>query len=151
MNDGEGLSGQLDGASDGGQIVGQQRDLPRLKRDLGSRSHRKSDIGLSEGRGVVDAISHHADACAGFAGGLYRGELVLGREACANLRQPGFMAYRLRDVERISGEHRQSQSETFERGHRCAGGVAERVGYFNLTEDQIAVCDKYDPRAVFDW
>ena len=66
---------------DGGEVVVQQDHVGRFLGDVGAGdAHGHADVGLAQGRSVVDAVAGHGHDVPLLLQGLHDGELLLRRD-----------------------------------------------------------------------
>ena len=82
-----------------------------LAGDVGAGAHGNAGVGLGEGRGVVDAVTHHGDDLAGGLPGADAGELVSGQETTGKVGNADGFSDLAHGVGAIATEQRRNQAE----------------------------------------
>ena len=143
MHDAHRAAGQVDGGGEHQQVVAHESDVGGLDRDgRTGRAHRDTDVRRGQGRGVVDAVSHHRHDVAVSPQPGDDVELVLGQQRRADLVDSDFGGHGLRHDRAVAGEHDDpGDPGRVQCRHHVCGVGAHLVGHGQNTDDDAVEHD----------
>ena len=132
-----GPAGQADGFRQLQQVVLHQGDVRGLHGHVrAGRTHRHTDVGGGERRGVVDPVADHGHDLAGALQLLDDRELVLGQQGGVDPVDTGGLGDSLRHQPGVAGEHHDMvHPGLVEAGDHLGGVLADPVGDRDDSDD----------------
>ena len=124
-----GLARQADGLGNAAQVVVHDDHVGRFHGDVGThRAHGESDVGLRQGRRIVDAVAGHAGGAEALLQCLDFSQLVVGQQVAMRFVDAGQRGDRSGSRHVVAGEHDRRDAQRLEFGHGLARRFLDGVG-----------------------
>ena len=124
-----GLARQADGLGDAAQVVVHDDHVGGFHGDVGAhRAHGESDVGLRQGRRIVDAVAGHAGGAKALLQRSDLGQLVFGQQVAMRFVDAGLRGDRPGSRHVVASEHDRRDAQRLEFGYGLARRFLDGVG-----------------------
>ena len=144
-----GPTAQADGLGDAPEVVIHDHHVGGFHGRIGAgAAHGKADVGLGQGRRIVDAVAGHGGGAMALTQFLDRRELVLGQQATAHLGDAGLAAHGLCRGNVVAREHHGHDAQLLKALYGVDRTGLDGVGHGEDAQDAVLIGQEGDRAAL---